>query len=133
MECKFYRPYVQNPVFRWLKTGHKLEKRQWRHNFLTWYYHQVFFDVAMFLLSSLVTGPSFMSILWRVLDSWQLLPSKFFLISGDWGKIGIPNLARLSLIKSYWILQNALVTVFTFCDSLRQNQQEGGKITPYPD
>ena len=64
-----------------------------------------FFDVAMFLLSYLVTDPSFMSISLVVLEFWQLsfvrdwpeipkleIPSsEFFSTSGDWGELGIPN------------------------------------------
>ena len=79
-----------------------------------------FFDAALFLLSSLINGPSFMSISSFVLKFWQfsftrdwleirksqILPSKFCSISGDWGKLGIPNLAKISLIKCYWMLQN---------------------------
>ena len=99
------------------------------------------FDVVLFFLSSLVTGPSFMSILSLVLELWQfsfirdwpeiqklkILPSDFCPISGDWNKLGIPNLARMSLIKFYWMLQNAMVTAFTVSESLRENQWMGGR------
>ena len=75
-----------------------------------------FFDVVLFLLSSLVTGPSFMSISSLVLELWQFsfirdwpeilkseIPtSNFCPISGDWGKLWTPNLARMSLIEFYW-------------------------------
>ena len=58
-----------------------------------------FFEVALFLLSDLVTGPSFMSISWLILELWQfsfiancpeiqnseLPPSKVWSKSGDWG------------------------------------------------
>ena len=60
-------------------------------------------------------------------------PSELCPISRDWGEYGIPNFARTSLIKCYWILQNARVTAFTISKLLRENQQEGGredKITP---
>ena len=108
-----------------------------------------FFDVVLFLLSSLVTGPSFMSISSLVLELWQfsfirdwpeirkseIPPSEFCPISGDWGKLWIPNLARMSLIECYWMLQNSRVTAFTVLELLRENQLEGGKITslPHPD
>ena len=60
-------------------------------------------------------------------------PTEFCLLSGDWGELGIPNLARMSLIKRYRMLQNVRVTAFTVSELLRENQQgEGGKITPYP-
>ena len=78
-----------------------------------------FFDVVLFLLSSLVTGPSFMSISSLVLELWQfsfirdwpeiqkseIPPSEFCPISGDWSQLWIPNLARMSLIESYWMLR----------------------------
>ena len=70
-----------------------------------------FFDVVLFLLSILVTGPSIMSILSLFLESQQfscleirkleIPPSKFCPIYGDWSELGIPNLAQMPLIKSY--------------------------------
>ena len=59
--------------------------------------------------SHLVTGLSFMSVSWLVLESWQFLfikdwpqiwksdipQSQFCPISGDWGKLEIQNLAQL--------------------------------------
>ena len=64
-----------------------------------------FLDVAMILLSSLVSDWGLISILWLVLKSWQfsfrkdwteickseILKSKFCPISGDWGKLGDDN------------------------------------------
>ena len=47
----------------------------------------------------------------------------FCSISGDWGELGIPNLARTTLIKCYWMLQNARVIEcckITFSDLLRE-------------
>ena len=80
------------------------------------------FDVVLFLLWSLVNGPSFMLISSLVLELWQFsfirdwpeirksetLPSKFCPIFGDWDKLGIPNLTPVSLIKCYWMAQNAM-------------------------
>ena len=57
--------------------------------------------------------------------------SEFCPIPGNWGKLGIPNLAQMSLIKCYWMLQNARVTVFTVPELFMENQQ-GGKIIPTP-
>ena len=103
----------------------------WKNNNdVTIFRHDVivkFFDVVLFLLRSLVTSPSFMSVSSLVLELWhfsfirdwpeiwksEIPHSEFCPISGDWGKLGIPNLAQMSLIKSYWILQNARVTAFT--------------------
>ena len=107
-----------------------------------------FFDVVLFLLSSLVTGPSFMSMSSLVLELWQfsfirdwpeirkseILPSEFCSISENWGKLWIPNLARMSPIKYYWMLQNSRVRALTVFELLRENQLGGGrgKTTPLP-
>ena len=99
----------------------------------------IFFDVVLFLLSILVTGRSFMSISSLILELWQfsfirdwpeirkseIPPSEFCPISGDWGELGIPNLARMSLIKCYWMLQNSRVTAFSVFELLRENQPGG--------
>ena len=104
-----------------------------------------FFDVVLFLLPSLVTSPSFISISSLFLELWQLSfvmdwqeirksekpPSKFFPISGDWGNLWIPNLARVSLVECDWMLLNSSVTAFTVFELLRENQL-GGKITLSP-
>ena len=87
-----------------------------------------FFDVALFPLSDLVTGSSFMSISSLVLKLWQFsfirdwpeikkseIPSpEFFPTSGDWSELEIPNLARIFRTTCYWMMQNATVTAFTF-------------------
>ena len=41
----------------------------------------------------------------------EIPPSEFCRISANRGKLGIPNLARMSLMKSYLMLQNARFTV----------------------
>ena len=70
------------------------------------------FDLAVFILPNLVTDPSFMSISLIVLELWKfslikdwseiwkskIPPSKFCPLSGDWGRLGISNLAQMSLI-----------------------------------
>ena len=107
----------------------------------------LFLPFALFLLSSLVTVPSFMSISSLVLELWQFffirdwpeirksetLPSEFCPKSEDWGKLWIPNLAQMSLIECYWMLQNFRVTTFTVFELLKENQLKGrSKITPAP-
>ena len=69
---------------------------------------------------------------WPETRKSEIPPSGFCPISGDWGKSGIPNLMRMSLIKCYLMLQNSRVTAFTLFELLRENQdkQGGGKITP---
>ena len=105
-----------------------------------------FFDGILFLLSSLVTSLSFMSVSSQVLELWQfsfmrdwpeilkteIHPSGFYPMSGDWDKLGIPNLARMSLVKCYQMLQNAKVTPLNVSELLRENQQGGAKITTHP-
>ena len=102
-----------------------------KDNGVTIYWHDLitkFFDVALFPLSDLVTGSSFMSISSLVLKLWQFsfirhwpeikkseIPSpKFFPTSGDWSELGIPNLARIFRTTCYWMMQNVMVTAFTF-------------------
>ena len=51
-----------------------------------------------------------------VIQKSEIPLSEFCPISGDWDELGIPNLAQMSLLKSYWMLQNARVTAFTFSE-----------------
>ena len=94
------------------------------------------FDIVLFLLSHLVIGPSFMSISslvmelrqfsfirdWPEIGKSEITPSEFCPISGDWGKLWILNLARISPIDCYWMLQNSRVTAYTDFELLRENQ-----------
>ena len=68
MKCKFYRICVQNPAAELLQIGRKLEKYQLRHNLLTRPHRQIFLSAILFVLSNLVTGPSFMSMSSLVLE-----------------------------------------------------------------
>ena len=58
---------------------------------------------------------------WPEIWKSEIHPSEFRSISGDWGKLGIPNLLRMSLMKCYWMLQNARFTAFTVSELLREN------------
>ena len=62
---------------------------------------------------------------WFLLKIWRLRPFRAT-------KSG--NLVRVSLIESYWMLQNARVTAFTISELLRENQQggKGGERIPPP-
>ena len=51
-QCKFYRPCVRNPASWLLQIGHKLEKWQWHHNFLTWRHRQFFWRCRVSLAKS---------------------------------------------------------------------------------
>ena len=129
-KSKFYRVYIRNSAFGLLQSGNKLEKWQWHHNFMTWRHRQLFFELVLFLLSSLVTVPSFTSISSLVLELWQfsfirvwqkiwkleIHPSECCPISGEWGELEMPNLAQMFLMKCYWMLQNVMVTVFTLSE-----------------
>ena len=137
---KFYRLCARNSASGLLQIGRKIEKRHWCPKSPKWHYRH-FFDFALLLLSSLVTGPSFMSISSRFLElcqfyflrDWpeirklEIPPSDFYRISGDWGKLGNPNLVGMSLIKCYWMLQNSKVTAFS-----RENQQCVGLKLRFP-
>ena len=127
----------------------KLAKNPETDNGVTIFRHDdivQFFWRWLFLLSSLDTGPSFMSISSLVLELWQfsfirdwpeirkseIPPSEFFPISGDWDKLWIPNLARMFLIECYWMLQNSRATAFTVFELLRENQLGEGVKLPCP-
>ena len=86
----------------WPYIGKKTMTSQFA-NMTSWSF---FFDVTVFLLSILVTGPSFMSISMtgsgvmtifiykgsiRNLEIGKKKPSEFCPIFGDWDKLGIPN------------------------------------------
>ena len=49
---------------------------------------------------------------------------QFCPISGDWGKLWIPNLAGMSPIECNWMLQNSRVTAFIVFELLRENHEE---------
>ena len=118
-------------------------------NGVTIFRHDVnvkFFDTILFLLSSLVAGPSLMSISSLVLELWQFYfirdwpeilkseipPSAFCPMSGDWCELWIPILARMFLIERYWMLQNSRVAAFTVFELLRENQLGVGTNHPPP-
>ena len=125
----------------------KLTKNPKHDNDVTIFRHD--FKVKIFwrrivYLVSLVTGSNFMSVSSLVLELWQLsfvrdwpeirkseIPSpEICPISEDWGELWIPNLAWMSLIKCYWMLQNSSVTPFTVFELLRENQLGGVKLPP---
>ena len=113
----------------------KLAKYWKNNNDIKIYRHDVIsktFWIVLFSLSSLVTGPSFMSISLLVLELWQfffirdwpeiqkleILPSEFCPLSRDWVKLEIPDLPWMSLMKFYWMLQNVRVTASTVSELL---------------
>ena len=117
----------------------RLTINQTNNNDDTMCQHEVIVNFFLTPLLILVIGPSFMSISSLVPELWQfpfisdwpeigkskISPSKFDPIYGYWGELEIPNLVRLSLMKCYWIQQDARVTAFTISELLRENHQEG--------
>ena len=68
---------------------------------------------------------------WRNIQNSEIPPSKFCPISGDWSELAIPNLAQMSLMKCYWILQNARVQHLTFW-VIKRKTNRGVKLI-HPD
>ena len=101
-----------------------------------------FFNVVFLCLSSLVTGPSFMSVLSLVLELWQFFlirdwpeiwkseipPSEFCTIPGHWGELEIPNLALMSLIKLLNAPNCQVYSLYHFW--VINGKPTVGKITP---
>ena len=58
---------------------------------------------------------------WPEMRNREIRLSESCPISGDWSYLWIRNLPRMSLIKCYWMLQNAMVTVFIVFELLRKN------------
>ena len=98
-----------------------------------------FFEVVLFLLSILVTGPSFMSISSLVLELWQ------FLFIKDWREIGVlPNIWRLGRVRntkfgtnvSNKMLLNAATckgySFYHFLVIKGKPTGAGVKLTPFP-
>ena len=106
----------------------------------------IFFDIFLVLLSSFVTGPRFILISSLFLELWKFcfirdwseiriseIPSfDFCSISGDWSRLGIPNLAQMSLLKYYWMLRKIRVKAVTGSELLRESEQgwSGCKLSP---
>ena len=106
--------------------------------------HRHFFGVLLILLSSVITGPSFMSILSMVLELWQFsftrnwpetqkIPPVWVLLN-IWVDLGIPTLAQMSLIKCQCLLQIDRVTTLTISELIRVTQHRtiGGGINYQP-
>ena len=116
----FYKLSLRNPTSDLIQIDYSSKKWQWSHN-LT---HNVilnFCETVLFLLSILVTRPSFMSISSLVLELWRFSftrdcpeiqkvktpQSGFWPISEDWNEYEIPHVARMSLSKWYWMLESS--------------------------
>ena len=122
--------------------GTKSKKRQWRHSLPTLHHLPFFLTFSLFFLPSFSRSKFYVNAMigsgvittfvYKGLTGNSEIgntPAYVLPISGDWDESGILSLARMSLIKCYWMLQNARVLAFTVFDLLRENQQLS-KITP---
>ena len=66
---------------------------------------------------------------WPEIRNLEMPPSVHYSISGDWNRLGIPNLAKMFLMKGYWMQKNARVTSFAVSELSREHQKAG---TFYP-
>ena len=104
-----------------------------------------FFDIALFLLSSLITGPIFMSISSLVLELWQFsfirdwpeirkpeIPlCEFCPISGDWSELGISNISNEMLLNAAeWKVINFTVSELSIRESQKNQLGRGVKFLP---
>ena len=106
----------------------------------------IFFGVAVFILLILVTGPSFMSMQLLLLELWQFFfikdrpeiqkseipPSEFCPISGDWGKLGKPNLAKIPQMNFTECCKMPRLQLLPVSELLSENQKGGIKLPPSP-
>ena len=126
---KFYRLWIQNPASGLLQIDQKSKKWQrMTSQFFEMTSLSIFCYAALFLLSVFVTSPSYTSILSLVLNVWQfsfirdwpeirnseIPPSEFCPRSRDWAKLGIPNLARMCLIKCCRMLKISALQLLPF-------------------
>ena len=119
-----YAPRIQLP------DSSKLAINWKNGNGVTIFQHHVI--VIFFLLSSIslvnfslwskfhvyvITGSGIITIFfirdWPESQKSEIPLSAFCPITGDWGELRTPNLARMSQTKCYWMLQNYRVSTFT--------------------
>ena len=121
----------------WLPDGWKLAIKWKKDNDVTIYHHDAIvdffiylfiFDVVMFVLWSLVTGSSFMSISWLFLELWQflfikdwsiiwkseILMSEFYTISGGLGWARDTKFSTKN-VSSKMLLNAAKCQGYNFC------------------
>ena len=136
-KCKFYRLCVRNPASGLLQIGHKSEKWQWRQNLLTWRRRSFFWRWFVSLVKfsywfkfhvNIIAGSRVMTISFykRLARNPKIGNTSVWVLTNIWGELEIPNLARMSLMKCYKMLQNSRVTAFALSELLRENQQGGG-------
>ena len=140
-KCKFYNLYVQDPASGLLQIGYKLEN----DNDVTTFQKSInLFDFTVFLLSSLLTDPNFMSISWLELRKFLLIkdwPENLEIVNTPaWV---LPSILRLGQVRntefgrnvSNKMLLNALKCqgyCFYYFWVIKGKPTGRGKITPPP-
>ena len=135
MKYKFYKLCVRNPSSGLIQIGCKLEKWQWHHNFSKWCHRQFFWRCFVSLVKfsywskfhvNIITGSGVMTISFYkwLTRNLEIRNAPVWVLRNiySWGKLEIPNLAWTSLIKCYWMLQNARVATFTVSELFREYQ-----------
>ena len=92
-----------------------------RHDVIVKFFWRCYVSLVKFSYWSkfyvnIITGSGIITIFsynWPEIRKWEILSSEFCPISGDWSKLWIPHLARMSPIKYYWMLQNSRVSALT--------------------
>ena len=124
----------------WLQIGHKSEKCNdvivWWHDVIVKFIWRCRVSLVKFSHWSkfhvnIMTRSGVMTIFdyWPEIRKSEIPLSEICTISGDWDKLGIPNLAQMFLIKRLLNVQNATVTAFTVSELSRENNK-GVKFTP---
>ena len=106
-----------------------------RHDVIVNFFWRCFVSLVKFSYWSkfhvnIITGCGIVTIFlrdWPEIQKSEIPPSEFCPTSGDWSKLWISNLVRMSLIECYWMLQNARIIAFTVFELLRENQLGGGR------
>ena len=145
-------PSIPQPFFLWYRNSNWLwigkiamTSKFWEMTPSSNIFDVVFFDKFSYRSKfdvNIITGfgimkTSFLSYE-NVLRDWleirkpEIARSELCPLCGEWGELGIPNLVRTSLIKSYWMLQNARVTAFTVSELLREYQQGRWVVVKVP-
>ena len=98
----FYRLCIRNPASRLLHIGRKLEKWQWRHNFPTWRYRQIFLT----LLVSLTKFSYWSKFHVNIITGSGVITISFYKILTRNAEIGntpvwvLPNIWRLGRVRN---------------------------------
>ena len=121
-KCKFYNLCIRDPASGLLQIGYNSEKWQWRTTFQK--FINFFWPCSISLVKfsywpkfhfNIMTGVTNIFAYKGLTRNLEIVNTSFwfFPVSWDWDKLEIPNLARMSLTKCYYMLQNARVMAFT--------------------